>query len=373
MASPGEEFTTAQRSEIILQYGKTGSATSVRRWFRKQYPDIPKSRIPSVKKFWRLIQRFKATGSTDKRHNGGGKNDKPPTMTEENIELIRQMIEDDNSLSINRIAREVGIDRKTVWLILRKKLKLYPYKQHDVLNLNDRKKEARVEFCTWVLEQLANDPDFLQMVLFSDEKKFEERTRPNKQNERYWGMVDPLVMDKNRVQGGRSLMCWTGLINGQVIIHWFEEKTTVNQHNYLEMLKEIVWPKIRGVARARGYWFQQDGAPPHTTQMVRDWLESKFGDRVISNKTDRPWPPGSPDMSPLDFYFWGRSEAELRRCPPSSMEELKETVTDFALSLSPEEIRKAVNHVKVRAEACLSQNGDNFEHLLKKRRRDVEE
>ena len=34
------------------------------------------------------------------------------------------MIEDDNSLSINMIAREVGIDRKTVLLILRKKLKL---------------------------------------------------------------------------------------------------------------------------------------------------------------------------------------------------------------------------------------------------------
>ena len=271
MADPEKLFTKAQKAEIILQYGKTGSATSVRRWFRKQYPEIPKSRIPSVMKFWRLIQRFKDTGNTE---NGKSPGRPASAMTEENIELIRQMLEDDNSLSINRIAREVGIDKKTVWILLRKKLRLYPYKQHDVLDLNDRKKEARVEFCTWVLEQLANDPDFLQMVLFSDEKKFEERTRPNKQNERYWGIVDPLVMDKNRVQGGRSLMCWTGLINGQVIIHWFEEKTTVNQHTYLEMLKEVVWPKIRGVARARGYWFQQDGAPPHTTQMVRDWLET---------------------------------------------------------------------------------------------------
>ena len=370
MADPEGLFNPAQRSEIILQYGKLGSPTLVRRWFRKQHPEIPNHRIPSVMRFWRLIQRFKDTGNTDKGHGPGRK---ASTMTEENIEIIRQMLEDDNSLSINRIARDVGVDQKTVWTIMRKKLKLYPYKQHDVLDLNDRKKEARLDFCTWVLEQLAKDPDFLQLILFSDEKKFEERTRPNKQNERYWGEVDPLVMDKNRVQGGRSLMCWTGLINGKVIIHWFEEKTTVNQHNYLEMLKEVVWPKIRGVARARGYWFQQDGAPPHTTQMVRDWLASKFDDRVISHKTDRPWPPGSPDMSPLDFYFWGRSMAELRRCPPSSMEELKETVTDFALSLSPAEVSSAVNHVKVRAEACIKAKGDNFEHLLKKHRIDVEE
>ena len=33
-------------------------------------------------------------------------------MTKENIVTIRQMIEDNNSLSINHIAYEVGIDEK---------------------------------------------------------------------------------------------------------------------------------------------------------------------------------------------------------------------------------------------------------------------
>ena len=28
--------------------------------------------------------------------------------------------------------------------------------------------------------------------------------------------------------------------------------------------------------------FQQDGAPPHYAAVVRNWLEGKFGDRVIS-------------------------------------------------------------------------------------------
>ena len=64
---------------------------------------------------------------------------------------------------------QLGIDWETVWQILRKKLKLYPYKQHAVLDLSDRKKEGRVEFCTLVLEQLTNDPDKI---------KFEERTQP---------------------------------------------------------------------------------------------------------------------------------------------------------------------------------------------------
>ena len=147
MADPEELFNPAQRSEIILQYGKLGSATLVRRWFRKHYPNIPNSRIPAVRRFSRLIQRFKKTGDSGKVKPGGSK---PETMTEENIEKIRQMIEEDNTLSVNRIAREAGINRMTVWTILKKKLKLFPYKPHNVLDLNDRKKGARVDFCTWV-------------------------------------------------------------------------------------------------------------------------------------------------------------------------------------------------------------------------------
>ena len=107
--------------------------------------------------------------------------------------------------------------------------------------------------------------------------------------------------------------------------------------------------------------------------MVRDWLASKFGSRVISNKTDRPWPTRSPDLSPLDFWFWGVCLVELRRHPPASLEELRATINELARRMSPAEVRKAVNNVSKRAEACIAANGDNFEHLLKKARRDIEE
>ena len=49
----------------------------------------------------------------------------------------------------------------SVWLILWKKLKLHPYNQHDILDLSDQKKEGRVEFCTWLLEQLTKLEDYL--------------------------------------------------------------------------------------------------------------------------------------------------------------------------------------------------------------------
>ena len=168
-------------------------------------------------------------------------------------------------------------------------------------------------------------------------------------------------------------MCWAALIDGSVIIHWYEEKETVNQFNYLETLKNVMWPKIKRVSNARGYVFQQDGAPSHTTEMVREWLASKFGTRVISNKTKREWPPKSPDLSPLDYWFWGLCLSELWRSRPSSMAELKAIINDLAENLSKDEVRKAVNDIKVRAEVCRQENGSHFEHLLKKHKRGNEE
>ena len=33
-------------------------------------------------------------------------------------------------------------------------------------------------------------------------------------------------------------------------------------------------------------WFQQDSATAHTSVIARDWLKSRFGNKVISHRTD---------------------------------------------------------------------------------------
>ena len=57
---------------------------------------------------------------------------------------------------------------------------------------------------------------------------------------------------------------------------------------------------------------------------------------------------------------------ELARVPPSSVEELKATVEGFADSLHPDEVFKAAENIKRRAKICVSQNGGQFQHLLRK-------
>ena len=107
---------------------------------------------------------------------------------------------------------------------------------------------------------------------------------------------------------------------------------------------------------------------PYWRTEVLDWLREKFGDRVISYKMTHPWPAKSSDLSPLDYWFWSVCMAAVRKGLPATLDELKLIVEVYANSLTPEMINKSVNHIFVRAKACLEQNGASFERHLKKKK-----
>ena len=132
-----------------------------------------------------------------------------------------------------------------------------------------------------------------------------------------WGLSDPEFEDENKLQGGKKVMCWGALMNGKVIVHWFDIEENINPEVYLNMLKTVLWPKVRCVVTRQRLWFQQDVATSHTTVMNREWLSAaKFGNRFISRFTARPWRARSPCLSPLDYWFWSVGLSELRKSPP---------------------------------------------------------
>jgi len=52
-------------------------------------------------------------------------------------------------------------------------------------------------------------------------------------------------------------------------------------------------------------WFQQDGVPAHYYQRVSRFLRRRFQNRLIIRNGPVLWPPISPNLNLLDFYFWG--------------------------------------------------------------------
>jgi hypothetical protein len=47
----------------------------------------------------------------------------------------------------------------------------------------------------------------------------------------------------------------------------------------------------------------QDGTPPHIHRDV-NYLNNEYGNKWIGRNGPVMWPPRSPDLNPLDFYFW---------------------------------------------------------------------
>ena len=86
--------------------------------------------------------------------------------------------------------------------------------------------------------------------------------------------------------------------------HWpflFHENT-IRQANFLHMLENYAYPLL--ITRQPGVMFRLDGAPAHW----RAFLNAAFPQRWIGRDGPTPWPPRSPDINHLDFFFVGIRE-----------------------------------------------------------------
>ena len=111
----------------------------------------------------------------------------------------------------------------------------------------------------------------------------------------------------------------------------------------------------------------QDGAPPHFSTAVRSYLKEIFGaDNVISRGCNIPWPPRSPDLTPVDYWFWGNLKARVFHLdPPKTLDQLKKKIKEECKKFTPEEFSKGVGDLLLRIKCMMELEGKHFEHLLK--------
>ncbi|PNF30260.1 hypothetical protein B7P43_G01232 [Cryptotermes secundus] len=55
----------------------------------------------------------------------------------------------------------------------------------------------------------------------------------------------------------------------------------------------------------RQMWIQHAGAPAHFSIVSRDYLDAAFHGCWIGRGGPEPWPPRTPDLTPLDYFVWG--------------------------------------------------------------------
>ena len=102
---------------------------------------------------------------------------------------------------------------------------------------------------------------------------------------------------------------------------------------------------------------------PHATPQMREWPKSKafFDDRIISKAL---WPPGSPKLSPPDFFLWGALKGKAYGNKPRTIQELENNIRREIAAISEDVLQATFANMKRRVQLCLYSGDEHFQHLL---------
>lgn len=124
-------------------------------------------------------------------------------------------------------------------------------------------------------------------------------------------------------------------------------------------------------------WFQQDGAAPHNSGIVTNYLNQQFPNKWIGNTSHTlgpatsatnlqiKWPARSPDLTPLDYFYWPHLKNRLYQETPTynNIEDLRQKIIEISNDISVESINNSIIGYENRLYKCFLNNGMHFEHL----------
>jgi hypothetical protein len=113
-----------------------------------------------------------------------------------------------------------------------------------------------------------------------------------------WGSQNPHQVAEH-VQDSVKVNVLCAVSSTQVYRSFSFSETAIMGYVYLDMLEHFLVPRLN----VNSMIWQQDGAHPHYDRDVIQYLT--FPGRCIDRGSYIPWPPRSPNLTPMDFSFWG--------------------------------------------------------------------
>ena len=339
----------------VLWLAELGSEKEVLEKYQTEYGEAP----PHQQRIGEWTRKLKETGSL--LHNMKGIVGRKPTAAA-TVDVINQTFRRSPRLSVRRGALRLGMNRETVHRALKKRLGLKPYKLQLLHRIKPMDRPQRYDFAVAMLHVIDRDPTFLKKFTFSDECTFRVSGHVNRHNVRIWARENPHEFVEH-VRGSPKVNVWCGMAHDRIIGPFFFNEPTVNRFNYLDMIECYATPQILGEGNETAI-FQQDGAPPHYANITREYLNETFPERWVGRggeKGWKAWPPRSPDLTPLDFFFWGYVKDKVYQVKIRDLTHLVERVTSAIESIPQSMISKVWREVEYRLDVCRATNGGHIE------------
>jgi hypothetical protein len=153
-------------------------------------------------------------------------------------------------------------------------------------------------------------------------------------------------------------------VSAQGLIGPFMFEDFVTGENYAMMLDSSFLPQLRRRrCSLQAQWFEQDGARPHTTPAVLEFLHSKFQHRIVSSRFPHQfqcrfsWSPCSPDLNPCDYFLWGYLKDKVFISAPRILPELKERIKKICAQVTRGMLTRVVQNFVLCLQAVRESQG----------------
>lgn len=354
-------YSNPEYADIMYCYGLSdGNAAQARREYQRRFPN---RRLPHVSVFGSTYRRISETGSVQRsRQIDTGRSRR---YTAEDEELILQRFIDDPNISTNIVARELGMSQWKVWSVVHLSGR-HPYHYQPVQSLEEGDPPRRLEFCRFMLSADAESENFLKNILWTDESCFDRDGITNYHNLHYWAPkaeANPKKLKPTASQRRFSLNVWMGIIDDKLIGPHFLPRT-LNGELYEDFLRNHLTPLLADIPEDRraNIIYQHDGCPAHFRITIRQMLDETYPNRWIGRGGPIPWPARSPDLTPLDFCVWGHMKDLVYVTPVTSIEELRERITNAADQMRATiTSRITKTEVRKRIRTCIRNRGQHIE------------
>lgn len=354
-------FANHEYADIIFMYGAAnGNATQARELYATRFSN---RRTPNAQVFRNTFIRFRETGNLHRREPG-------IAVPQYHVEVDEQILEAfnrDPTTSVRKVARQLNLSTWKVWSVVHAERK-YPFHYTPVQGLEEGDPIRRTIFCRYLLNQDMEDGTFLKRILWTDESKFDKDGITNFHNLHYWEHKGGNPHKKKQVSSQRrfSVNVWAAVI-GRTFIGPHYLPDNLNGTSYLQFLETVLIGLLEDIPLEirQTMIYQNDGCPAHFARPVREYFDRNYRNRWIGRNGPILWPARSPDITPVDFYVWGRlkqlvydeeivTRDHLVRKINAACEQLK---GEMRLKVTTTEIRR-------RARACIRNGGSHFEHQL---------
>lgn len=354
-------YSIPERVEIIALFFKNNECGNrVAELFNQRHPD----KHASGKIVRELVAKFRETGSVCNKK----RQLQNPVLNEPTEIAVLGQVAVDRTLSTRQLAVVTGVSRTSIQRVL-KKYKFHPYKIRLVQELNEDDFDRRLQFCEIMSERAMHNGNFVFNVCFSDECSFFLNGLVNRHNCRYWADTNPRIFHETHTQHPQKLNVWAGIFGNSIVGPFFLPGNLTGDM-YLDLLENAIDPALTHIIENDPAYneqeliFQQDGAPPHYSQHVRNYLNNTFPGRWIGRRGAFEWPPRSPDLTPLDFFLWGHIKSKVYSTPPDTLEDLRRRIIHECREVTPQMLQNVRHRFEDNLYHCMDVGGQQFEHLL---------